>query len=70
MLDQLGLQRGDLLPKLLGFNLGLELAQLIVITILLMLAWLLARLGSAWLLRGQQVGAYGAGGLGLAWTGR
>ena len=68
MLDQLGLQRGDLLPKLVGFNLGLELAQIIVIFLLLGLAWLLARFGSDWLLRGRQFGAYGAGGFGMAWT--
>lgn len=68
MLDQLGLDRGDLLPKLVGFNLGLELAQLMVIAGLLALAWVLARWGSSWLTRAERLGAYAAGGVGLAWT--
>ncbi|HBU49409.1 MAG TPA: hypothetical protein DEB46_13975 [Myxococcales bacterium] len=68
MLEQLGLQQGDLIAKLLGFNLGLELAQLVVVACIFGSFWMLARLRPHWLPLSQRLSTYTAGGFGLAWT--
>jgi hypothetical protein len=43
VLSDLGLPQGALLPALLGFNLGVEIGQLVIVAAFLPLAWLLRR---------------------------
>ena len=68
MLQVLGLGRGELLPKLLGFNLGIELAQLALVAALLGLAWVGKKISPTGLIVSRRACAYGAGGMGMAWT--
>lgn len=61
-LAEVGLPPGGQVPALLGFNVGVELAQLVVVAVMLFPArWLRAR---GW----QQSAAYVIGPLGVAWV--
>lgn len=60
-LSEIGLPAGQQVPALLGFNLGVELAQvLVVLAVFLPARWLRAR-------GGQAAAAYVIGPLGVAW---
>ncbi|WP_436535469.1 HupE/UreJ family protein [Actinoplanes sp. HUAS TT8] len=53
LIDQLGLTRGSLVTNLLGFNLGIELTQLIVVALVMPSLLVLSRTGAyPWIRRG------------------
>ena len=59
LIDQLGLGRGGLIVDLLGFNLGIEVAQLLVVALVMPSLFVLSRTGSYGLVR-TALGALGA----------
>ncbi len=66
-LRQLPLPTHALLPALLGFNLGIELAQLLLVCVIAPCLWLVARTGPRAVQRLRVTGAYATGGLAAMW---
>ena len=66
-LTAIGLPRDALVSTLLAFNVGVELAQLLVVGVVLLAARLATRLGPAAPARGRLVATYAVGALGAYW---
>lgn len=67
VLAEIGLPTGALIPALLGFNLGIELGQLLLVVVLLGLRALLARGATAMPRWAAAVPVYAMGGLAAYW---
>lgn len=67
VLDELGLPGGDLFAALLSFNIGIEVGQLLFLTLLYLVLWI-ARQGGEWLYGALRIAAvYSMGAMAVYW---